>query len=49
LTTYDQPFQGRNRRYYQLTDLGRQRLKTIMAEWQDFYQKVNQALGQGDG
>ncbi|MCO6541825.1 PadR family transcriptional regulator [Bombilactobacillus bombi] len=44
LTTYDQPYQGRNRRYYQLTDLGRQRLNTIVNEWHDFYQKVNQAL-----
>lgn len=33
LTTYDQPFQGRNRRYYEITAAGRDRLSEIKAEW----------------
>ncbi|GEK28392.1 PadR family transcriptional regulator [Furfurilactobacillus siliginis] len=33
LTTYDQPFQGRNRRYYQITDTGKKRLTVILHEW----------------
>lgn len=33
LTTYDQPFQGRNRRYYQITDAGKIRLGEILHEW----------------
>ncbi|GAB6091940.1 PadR family transcriptional regulator [Furfurilactobacillus curtus] len=33
LTTYDQPFQGRNRRYYQITDAGKIRLGEIIHEW----------------
>ena len=48
LTTYDQPYQGRNRRYYQITDLGQQRLASIKCDWQNFNNKVNQVLGDQD-
>jgi len=45
LETYDEPFQGRNRRYYRLTTSGRQRLAEIQAEWQDFDQAITKLLG----
>ena len=45
LTTYDEPYQGRNRRYYHITDEGLMLLNTIQDEWQDFSARVNQVLG----
>lgn len=33
LVTYDQPFAGRNRRYYQITDKGREQLAMYRKEW----------------
>nr|WP_155431104.1 PadR family transcriptional regulator [Secundilactobacillus folii] len=47
LTTYDEPYQGRNRRYYQITPDGRTRLKTIQEEWQTFRQGIDSMLGDG--
>ncbi len=44
VTTYDQAFQGRNRRYYQLTAAGQQQLTVIQADWQSYYQAINQLL-----
>lgn len=45
LTTYDEPYQGRNRRYYHITDDGIELLQTIQDEWQDFSTNVDQVLG----
>ena len=36
LTTYDEPFQGRNRRYYQITNVGEQRLQEILGIWEKY-------------
>lgn len=36
LTTYDKPYQGRNRRYYQITDEGRKHLARIRKMWVDY-------------
>jgi PadR family transcriptional regulator, regulatory protein PadR len=44
LTTYDQPFQGRNRRYYQITDQGRKRLLELLKEWQKYKEMVDCVL-----
>lgn len=44
LTTYDQPFQGRNRRYYRITEQGRMRLAELLTEWQIYKQKVDSVL-----
>ncbi|WP_407889122.1 PadR family transcriptional regulator [Levilactobacillus sp. N40-8-2] len=44
LDTYDEPFQGRNRRYYRLTDSGRARLAEIQGDWQGFSQAISQLL-----
>ncbi|AHN21328.1 PadR family transcriptional regulator [Lysinibacillus sphaericus] len=51
LTTYDQPYQGRNRRYYQITEQGRKRLLELLQEWQMYKQKVDCVLlgGKLDG
>ena len=45
LASYDEPYQGRNRRYYHITDDGITLLKTIQDEWLDFSARVNQVLG----
>ena len=34
--TYDQQYQGRNRRYYRITPNGRQRQKELVREWDAF-------------
>ena len=47
LTTYDQSYQGRNRRYYQITDLGREKLKGYVSEWEAYKDKVDQILSGG--
>ena len=44
LTAYDRPFQGRNRRYYRLTEAGRQALSDYEAEWSIFHQKMDRLL-----
>ncbi|MCM0583492.1 helix-turn-helix transcriptional regulator [Weissella diestrammenae] len=36
LETYDEPFEGRNRRYYQITDAGKKQLASIKADWLQF-------------
>lgn len=41
LSTYDQPYAGRNRRYYHITKSGEAYLKKIQQDWQDFTQKMN--------
>lgn len=49
VTTYDLPFQGRNRRYYQITDSGRARLGEYMSEWGEYKGKIDQILLGGNG
>ncbi|TQR35239.1 PadR family transcriptional regulator [Lysinibacillus sphaericus] len=44
LTTYDQPYQGRNRRYYQITEQGRIRLLELLKEWQQYKEMVDYVL-----
>ena len=44
LTTYDQPWQGRNRRYYSLTDEGRALLAQHIREWQQFKRDMDELL-----
>jgi PadR family transcriptional regulator PadR len=47
LATYDQPFQGRNRRYYSITEQGKARLAQCAEEWQEYKAKVDHILGGG--
>lgn len=44
LTTYDQPFQGRNRRYYQITSDGEQHLEQVYKMWTDYKESLDQVF-----
>ena len=43
----DEAVTGRNRRYYQITDKGRQQMQACREDWQTYTQKIN-ALFWGD-
>ena len=45
LETYDLPYQGRNRRYYRITTLGREQLFFFRNEWQLYKEKINSLIG----
>ena len=45
--TYDQPYQGRNRRYYSITDAGRSQLREYRMQWQDYKSAIDTFLGDG--
>lgn len=49
LTTYDQPYQGRNRRYYRITASGAVRYKELLEEWTDYKKRVDSVLIGGGG
>lgn len=42
LITYDEPYQGRNRRYYQITTKGEQRLREILLLWAEYKNNLDQ-------
>ena len=44
LTTYDVPYDGRNRRYYQITDTGKVRLNEYQSQWGEYKEKVDKIL-----
>ncbi|ATF41965.1 PadR family transcriptional regulator [Weissella paramesenteroides] len=48
VTTYDEPFEGRNRRYYSISDLGYKEMTRIQDEWRDFSRKINDLMLEGD-
>ena len=41
LSVYDAPHKGRNRRYYRITDKGREKFRTCKMEWLEFKQTVD--------
>ena len=41
LTVHDEPFNGRNRRYYQITPAGRAQLAGYRAEWDAYTAKID--------
>ena len=45
--TYDEPYQGRNRRYYSITDAGRSQLREYQMQWQDYKSAIDTFLGDG--
>ncbi len=49
LITYDKPFQGRNRRYYAITDYGRRRLEFYQNEWIKYKYNVDMLLATDPG
>lgn len=44
LVTYDVAISGRNRRYYQLTDQGKQALAAYRAEWVEYKRCIDEIL-----
>lgn len=44
LVTYDMPFSGRNRRYYQLTDKGKCQLQFYRQEWIRYKSGIDKIL-----
>ncbi|MBE5034794.1 PadR family transcriptional regulator [Gallibacter intestinalis] len=47
LATYDEPFQGRNRRYYTITDKGRAKYAEYVQEWKEYKGKIDKMLAGG--
>ena len=47
LTTYDQPYQGRNRRYYHLTSVGSSMLDGYITEWEQYKGQIDRILSGG--
>lgn len=45
VSTYDQPFNGRNRRYYTITQEGRLRFQHYKKEWISYCEKVDELIG----
>lgn len=41
LTVRDEAFNGRNRRYYEVTAAGRERLQAFRAEWDAYTSQIN--------
>lgn len=48
LTTYDQPYQGRNRRYYTITEDGRKKFEGYKQDWIRYKTQVDILLCGGD-
>lgn len=48
LSTYDQPYQGRNRRYYHITDAGKIRLNYYTEEWHTYKCKIDKIFSEED-
>ena len=44
LTTYDESFQGRNRRYYTITESGLKKYESYKEQWIDYKNRVDQLL-----
>lgn len=44
LEVYDQAFDGRNRRYYKITERGRRQLLLYQQEWGSYIAKINAIL-----
>ena len=49
LETYDQEYQGRNRRYYKITSAGQRQLNMYKQEWYEYTHKINRLFNGGDG
>jgi len=51
LSVYDMPFDGRNRRYYKITETGKEKLTQFISQWDEYKEKVDKILlgGMQDG
>lgn len=45
LETYDEPYQGRNRRYYKITNKGENQYTYYLTEWNNYKKSVDSLLG----
>lgn len=48
LKTYDQPFQGRNRRYYSVTAEGKEKCEIYRKEWKRYKEQLDFLLNGGE-
>jgi PadR family transcriptional regulator PadR len=48
LSTYDQPYQGRMRRYYSISEDGMKQLEAYRDDWQKFMGNVGDVIGRGE-
>ncbi len=48
LRTYDEPFQGRNRRYYAITETGTAKYLEYKQEWTEYKTKLNSLINGGE-
>lgn len=46
LTTYDNPYQGRNRRYYQITPSGTEHLQELLGAWRKYKLNIDSIFDQ---
>lgn len=44
VTAYDEQFQGRNRRYYRITEDGRERCRALVNEWNQYKTEIDQII-----
>lgn len=47
LDTYDQPYQGRNRRYYTITPAGREQFQQFWQQWNSFRDSIDRVMNGG--
>ena len=47
LTTYDEPYQGRNRRYYSITPQGEKMCETYKEEWIKYKTRIDVLISGG--
>ncbi|MCF2683002.1 MAG: PadR family transcriptional regulator [Dorea sp.] len=47
LEVYDRQFDGRNRRYYKVTERGRAQLNLYESEWKNYTKKINELFEGG--
>ena len=48
LTTYDEAYAGRNRRYYKITEHGRAQLRQHLIDWQNYRNGIDAIFFGGD-
>lgn len=48
LRTYDQPFQGRNRRYYAVTEKGKEKCEEYKKDWKQYKEQIDSLLIGGE-
>lgn len=44
LITYDKPFNGRNRRYYSITEKGRDKLREYKYDWMEYKDNIDKIM-----